>query len=376
MSLVNDIKREPLKSVGASLPTLSLPLLEPKKPSGTPERRIDVLFIAGEGRSGSTVFEQLLATDDSVVALGEVRHLWERGYASNWRCGCGSPFRECEFWAALDRTAFSGLTPPAARRMYELSHRSAGVRAWLEAALLGRRQPSHDGSAGEYLQALQSLYNATVEISGRSIIVDSSKDGSHALLLSQLPNVRLHVVHMVRDARAVAYSWAQPKRRTEVEKCMPTFSPARTAVKWWYRNMLASALKRVADSYCVIRYEDFVSHPADAINSVRARVGLNPTAGPWRPEEPISVPVVHSISGNPDRVNCRSVTLRLDDRWQKSMSRFDRTRVTAIAAPLMWRYGYFARCTPRPQAGVAEAKSHPACSTVTASAKSLESATT
>src|SRR5450755_1085488 len=57
-----------------------------------------VLYIAGTGRSGSTVLANILGEVDGVFAAGEVRYLWQRGLKEGRLCGCGLPVRECPVW--------------------------------------------------------------------------------------------------------------------------------------------------------------------------------------------------------------------------------------------------------------------------------------
>ena len=54
----------------------------------------------------------------------------------------------------------------------------------------------------------------------------------------------------------------------------------------------------------------------------------------------------HGLSGNPSRFRDGEVTLRADETWRASMSRRDRLVVTAIALPLMLRYGLAAAGSP------------------------------
>ena len=57
-----------------------------------------VLYIAGTGRSGSTLLASILGEVEGVFAAGEVRYLWQRGLAERRLCGCGVPVRDCPVW--------------------------------------------------------------------------------------------------------------------------------------------------------------------------------------------------------------------------------------------------------------------------------------
>jgi len=54
----------------------------------------------------------------------------------------------------------------------------------------------------------------------------------------------------------------------------------------------------------------------------------------------------HGLSGNPSRFRDGEITLRADETWRERMSRRDRLIVTAIALPLMLRYGIPAAGSP------------------------------
>lgn len=69
---------------------------------------VRLLYLAGIGRSGSTLLERLLGEVPGVCSLGEVTHLWRRGVLRNERCGCGTPFLDCPFWRKVGESAFGG----------------------------------------------------------------------------------------------------------------------------------------------------------------------------------------------------------------------------------------------------------------------------
>src|ERR1051325_3979583 len=62
---------------------------------------VDVLFILGMGRSGSTALERLLAAHDGTVAIGEARSIWTRGFDDERLCSCRTPIAECTFWQSV-----------------------------------------------------------------------------------------------------------------------------------------------------------------------------------------------------------------------------------------------------------------------------------
>jgi hypothetical protein len=65
-----------------------------------PREKIDVIYVAGCGRSGSTLLDAVLGAHPAVVSVGEVWY-HARWQANNFACTCGAPFNACEFWQAV-----------------------------------------------------------------------------------------------------------------------------------------------------------------------------------------------------------------------------------------------------------------------------------
>lgn len=308
-----------------------------------PNDPIDVLFIAGYGRSGSTILEQVIARDDAFVSLGEVRHLWQRGYVMNSLCACGEAFQECPFWSEVDANAFGGLDLAEARRMFDLRRsllRSANIPRLVQAAR--RRTETDHAELCSYRQRVLSVYRSALATSGASVVLDSSKDPLHGLVLASMPEINLHVLHLVRDARGVAHSMQRPKLRHEVywkEQRETVRNPARTALVWSYRNVLSAILRQVANTYQLVRYEDFVRKPDVILERVNAQLALEPPTSALK-DGRITLPLVHSVSGNANRFEGRDITLRVDDEWRRSLPRAEQLKVDVLASPLLLRYGY------------------------------------
>ena len=82
-----------------------------------PDMPTTVLYIAGTGRSGSTVLANLLGEVDGFFAAGEVRFLWQRGLVENRLCGCGAPVSECAVWREVFEVAARRGAPVDAAAM-------------------------------------------------------------------------------------------------------------------------------------------------------------------------------------------------------------------------------------------------------------------
>jgi len=310
-----------------------------------------VIYLGGMGRSGSTLAERLLGELPGVCMAGELVHLWQRGVADNERCGCGVPFGRCEFWSAVAQAAFGGWPKVDVGRIADLRARIDRTRF---IPLLARRAVPDRVRAdlAEYTGYYRSLYQAIAEVSGCRTVVDSSKHASLAFCLSRGGDLDIRVIHVVRDSRAVAYSWTTRVQRPEAQaqSYMTTYSPARAAREWNLQNGALQLLARGQTPVLRVRYEDLVAGVKPTLLRIARFSGLSVDEpglafigngddggeqGQWA-----ELGQGHSAAGNPMRFTTGKISIRPDDRWQAAMPRPQRRAVTALTLPLLRHYGY------------------------------------
>ncbi len=321
-----------------------------------------VIYLGGLGRSGSTLLERLLGELPGVCASGEIVHLWHRGVAENERCGCGLAFGACDFWSQVGKEAFGGWDKIDTSRINRL--KDAVDRTRLIPRLSQRRlQPRLGADLDEYSGYYLRLYRAITDVSGCDALVDSSKHASLAFCLRRSEEIDLRVIHMVRDSRAVAYSWTTKVARPEASRAGPdgrdaedsvgsymtTYSPVRAAGHWNAQNGALQLLARRGTPVLRVRYEDLVQAPEQTLRRAATFAGV--AAGdlslPFLHKEGDSryaeLTTAHTASGNPMRFTTGSVPIRGDDRWRAAMDGKDRRTVTALTLPLLSQYGYLGR---------------------------------
>lgn len=59
-----------------------------------------LLFIIGEGHSGSTILDTILSSHSQIFGVGEVYAL-ARTVKTGELCCCGEPVESCEFWSKI-----------------------------------------------------------------------------------------------------------------------------------------------------------------------------------------------------------------------------------------------------------------------------------
>ena len=128
-------------------------------------RQPTVLFIAGLGRSGSTLVDRVLGSLPGVQSLGEVVHLWQRGLVDNETCGCHEPFRSCPFWGKVGQAAYGGwddFDVAEAMRLQRAVDRTRYVPLLAAPGIV----PGFRRSVERYASQLGDLYHAAAEVAG------------------------------------------------------------------------------------------------------------------------------------------------------------------------------------------------------------------
>jgi hypothetical protein len=304
-----------------------------------------VLYIGGWGRSGSTLLSRMLGGMEGFFVGGELREIWSR-CLGNQLCGCGSPFRSCEFWRGVGDEAFGGWDRAHLSELVRL--RRTLDRQWsvpllmLPLGSMPRWKPVRD-----YVTALQRLYAAIQTVSGAEVIVDSSKLPSYALMLRLMPSVDLRVLHLVRDSRGVLFSWQKHVARLDTphnEGMMLRYGLVAAAVRYDAYNLLTHRLRQMGHPYLLMRYEDLIADPRSYLRQAASHAGVNLPGAEFGFLEngSVSLGPNHMVDGNPLRFRVGTVPLQLDETWRRGFSANRRVAASILTLPLLMKYGYVA----------------------------------
>ena len=258
------------------------------------EPKIKVVFIAGCGRSGTTLLGQLLGEFENFVNVGEAaRYLFDR--SKDLPCGCGTSAADCAFWKDM-----LAAVPP---ELGLQGTKSLRIRSFPSLFLQTRRRRIPPEYA-PILSALGNTYRTIVRDTGRNVIIDSSKYPSTALLAGLIPEVELHVVHVVRSPHSVVASW------TRKNGYLAVHPPGKVVSWWWAYNVLSEALKSRAQSYRLVRYEDFARNPGPVLQQITADVTGHALPMDFLEGSEATVHVQHSLAGNPSKFNTGKIKIR------------------------------------------------------------------
>jgi hypothetical protein len=325
--------------------------------AGTPVGAPRVVYLAGFGRSGSTILERLLGAVPGWTHIGELVDLARSVVVKHERCGCGLFFDECPVWSAVGQQAFGGWDAPEIHRLAELRlviARQRHVTRLLAARSPRARESEFTRLVREYQDGYARIYQAVADVTGSSVIVDASKGPAHGLALSGASQYRLDMINLVRDPRAVAYSWSRRSiarpQSSGVDEKMWKISALRSAWQWSALQAEVELIRSRADLTSTrLRYEDLVDRPTAAIQAAAADLGMSLGARDLSHIDgrTATLGTSHGLSGNPGRFDTGVIDLQPDTRWRTGLSRREQATVTAVCLPLLAVYGYPVRRTDR-----------------------------
>lgn len=308
------------------------------KPTSLPLR---VVYIAGVGRSGSTVLDSVLGNHPLIQSVGELSRLSTDAWIQNFYCSCGKRSDECPFWSAVRESWCSvngGLT------VQEYNAIQGEVENFHQWPSMLRQSWKDSRAFRVYAEQTLLLLRAIQSVSGCSVIVDSSKAVERALALSLIPDVDLRIIQLVRDPRGVVWSHKKAFAK-DVEHGLPRDirpQPAWRAALYWCRiNMHADWLRRRLgpEKALFLRYEDFMLDTPSALKTIGSFVGIDLENVQHTINDGGKLYFDHTIAGNRVRMK-GELKLKYDQEWRQKLSIRDQRVTELLTGWLMARYGY------------------------------------
>ncbi len=304
-------------------------------------RPTEVVYIAAAPRSGTTIISSLLGEVPGIFNAGEIRFLWKQ-VARAGTCGCGAHLDECEVWSRALR-ASDGHTANGVVGNLEKGGAAHSLIRTLPIGLIQhrllRRLPEQ---IRVHLERTLPVYRAVANARGSELVVNSSKSPSYGYLLSRSPELTLHLLHVVRDPRAVVFSWLR-ERGSAAPRGLRLRAIAYHSLKWTAWNLWIEVLVRPRSAtYVRVAYEDFARAPYAQLSRIVVSHGLSadrmPIAGPDAHVAKLNPN--HTVDGNGYRFRVGLVPIQPDDEWNQLMRWHERLVVELLTLPLLGRYGF------------------------------------
>jgi hypothetical protein len=300
-----------------------------------------VIYIAGVGRSGSTVLDGILGNHPLIQSVGELTRLASDGWLNNFYCSCGKPSRECPFWVAVHQTWCDLKGSDAIQEDLEKKNKAKRFR---QLPFLFHESWNNSHTFQLYADQTFLLLKAIQLVSGCTTIVDSSKGVERAYVLSSISDIDLKVIQLVRDPRGVVWSHKKALIK-DVENGLRRDvypQPAwRTALYWCRMNLLADWLRRRLgpEKSMLIRYEDFMQQTQPVLQKIGDFIGVDLSNVEQAVQRGEKLSFGHTTAGNRVRMK-GELKLKFDQEWIHKLPPQDRHRTEILSGWLMSRYGY------------------------------------
>ncbi|NLE28064.1 MAG: hypothetical protein GX629_00160 [Phycisphaerae bacterium] len=321
---------------------------------------VRLVYILSASHSGSTLLAMLLGAHTHLVTVGELKAT-NLGDINRYRCSCGSPIRNCEFWSQVRRcmiqNGYSFDITDSGTDYFRINNRYIRylLRPLVRGPVLENIRDLALNLSPAWRQNLPKIQNQNFaliqticRLANARIIVDSSKIGLRLKYLLQNPAINVKILRLIRDGRAVAMTYTDPAAFADSENPMlrgggmggdrnnEKISIDQAAWEWRRSNEEAhQILARVpSDRWMEVRYEHLCRNPKVTLSRIFRFIGVEPqnTTTTFRTKP------MH-VLGNGMRLDTDN-EIKLDERWKNQMTPEQLARFDAIAGPLNQQYGY------------------------------------
>ena len=305
-----------------------------------------VIYIAGYGRSGSTILDMLLGMHPTIFGAGEVTSIFDQ-WLQNGICSCKRSCKECVFWTEVIDCFHSILPGVTLEEASRITREVENVRnIWK--LIFGLRTTQNK----RYRNIWRAMMQALAEVSEAPIIVDSSKNthpcAGRVIALSKLAQLDVKVIHLIRDPRAVMWSALRGSNKSlEAGKPARLWGGAfRTLLGWIAVNLNVHAMRISRGRTSVLtRYEDLMNNQIIELKRIARTFNLDMQPLLASVKAGCQLEPSHGVSGNRLRRQ-GAQRLREDEGWKSNLPSFARL-VAMLSWPLAINYGYRVGSKPK-----------------------------
>ncbi len=258
---------------------------------------IKIIYIAGDGRSGSTLLDAILSNIKDSISVGECHRFWVRFYEKETLCGCRKKIEDCELWSQIDtqlKIKFSEYNQDVFKQQVK------EIQYYKNFKRIPKLIKSKKWQL--FSEVVKTFYGLIASITGKDIIIDSSKSMSWAYLLYHLDFCDFRVIHLERNLVAVANSWKKDVILPEYHS-KRVMMPKKTNIlilKSWFKIKILARFLRKSSNYLYVSYEKLCENPKRCLLTIQTSI-----------EESFEISSLnyncnHAIGGNPMRIKIRN----------------------------------------------------------------------
>jgi hypothetical protein len=297
--------------------------------------KIRVIYVAGWWHSGGTILSRILGSSDNAVYVGELKDYWRIRFLKYDICSCGEKFSNCNFWQEVSKE-YLKFFPSTDYK--ELMNEFRDIEKWsnyfkLRKIIREKKENSLKLTLENYLAHNVKLYEIISQLTGKKIIIDSSRNLGRLLALLSSDKIEMYTINITRDPRAAINSLIQKDIRNYNENRQSTL---RNMINWNIKNLLISDIMRNidVDKGENIFYKNFSVHPSQTLKMLEKRLNLPLNFEVVDDQCLVNLEGGHIISGNRNKFNTGMTKIIEDTKWKKSLSRFHKVVISFGSLPV------------------------------------------
>lgn len=304
-----------------------------------------IIYIAGFGRSGSTILDILLGNHQDVLSLGEAFSFFNPEVEKQ-RCSCGANLTQCSNWSKV-YLEFVSSVKISWSEINRIRKSVEAIRSFPKlffGVSCSRFRDQTDFRT--YCLLTQNFFTGIHKITSCKVVVDSSKTAWNAIgrpyALLKLCGLDVKIIHLIRDGRGVMWSTMRGSD-PELEQGRTQISRIRgyqRAFSWAAINFLTRLLlgKLPKERVLTLHYEDLVDRPSDMLAKIGDFIGMDLGDLIEKTGKGEELKVPHLIRGN--RVARQSGTIKLsnDQSWRKHLRFTDHVFFWLTLWPAAWLF--------------------------------------
>lgn len=256
----------------------------------------EIVYIAGAGKSGSTMLDTILGTLDKSFSGGELVFYTSKGLINHEYCACGATVPNCEIWGEVAKE-WEGKRKLSLEEFDRLNlhfHYTKNIHKLVYQYFFPSKKFE------DYIHDTKILFDIIFDKTGKNFIVDSSKLPARILILRKI-GYRIRVIYLKRRFTSVLNSNRKSLKKNLKAGLEHDIIPRSflSVLKEWLSYHILINLFSIGNKKVNIKYESIIYDLKNEINKVRKTKEkdevLLDNRGPFYPR--------HLVAGNKIRMD-------------------------------------------------------------------------
>lgn len=286
------------------------------------ENKVNLIYLMGAARSGTTALATFLGGHDEINSVGEMHQFFEH-LEQDKTCSCGEPLTSCPFWSKIIQELPTIMINESKEKQIfckQFEYHTAALNL-----LLGR----YNKEQLKHYHELQNNILTSIKANRKSqYILDSAKYIGRHLSLRKNKQISIKTFYVVRDVRGVINSFSKNVQSSR--------NPLSTIFYYLAINITSEIIFRVSSKNSIqkIQYEEFFENPEKSLIAIGHFLKLDMHSVIKAINQNETFVIGHIIGGNRLK-NEQKIKIRTDNSWKNNQSRFWQIIYYIMASPVM-----------------------------------------